>query len=161
MQADIKEQLTVLFDQLTVAIEEDTQVVSTAQTRLEKNKALRDHIKSSLLAYKVADGKGDGERILEVISGLPSKPFQARDVMKEHNRLFPETPITMRQVGVHLYRMLSRGRGTFRQTTKGVGGKTALYEKVEAPQVRTRTRTGENQSNELIPSNGATAGHFQ
>jgi hypothetical protein len=160
MDSKLKLHLVALLGEITAEIAEDTREISVRETRIEKNKALLAHVRSSLGAYKDGPGQTDREYVLAAIEKLPIGAFTVDDVLREAKQ-FPEAVLTTRTVGTHLYRMLSRNNtNAFRQVSKGGGRNPATYEKLPPP-IRNRTRAADEQSSELIPTNGATAGHFK
>lgn len=145
MDINIEHDLEALREKLATAIADDSRQAAILQARIDKNRALLSHVRSSLNAYRPAgEGRAEadgtkGEKILQAIASLTKTPFSGDDVLTEIKRLFPDARIDRTAVSSLLWKMLDRGAKDFRQIVKGKGRKPSLYEKVNDG-VRIRTR---------------------
>jgi hypothetical protein len=129
------------------------------QGRIEKNRALLVHIRSSLNAYRPGSGHATGQegmskrdQVLEAISSIKKDQFTGEDIVTETTRLFPDVQIDRALVSSILWKTISSGKAkTFRQIYKGVGRKPSLYEKISGG-VRVRSRQV-TDSPDLLPHN--------
>jgi hypothetical protein len=150
MESKIETQMESLLEELAREITKDVKEREILDTRIEKNKATFDHIKSSLNAYRpqTNDGTLKG-KIITAIDSVPKSPFTGDDVLEQIDKLFPGSGIDRAKVSSIMWRIQTHKEAkNFRQLSKGQGRTPARYEKISGG-VRVRTRHVE-----LLATNG-------